>query len=159
MPALTHQGSNECIALSTATRDIPSDLTVIEHRSPQLARLTDICPTFEGATSVLSDGPSFREVVRGLKLTHHALAAAAQGITRISRNLKTTLCSLLCCSPKSLLPTRHCRRSQPTYPSYLAGQLALLINGAFLSSQIHHSAEATPLLQQTARSLVKTNRS
>lgn len=39
-------------------------------------------------------------------------------------------------------------------PDDLAGQLALLINGAFVSSQVLTAGEAIPLLQQTARALV-----
>lgn len=36
----------------------------------------------------------------------------------------------------------------------LAGQLALLINGAFVSAQIFEPGEATPLLQRTAHALI-----
>ena len=43
-------------------------------------------------------------------------------------------------------------------PRGLAGQLALLINGAFVSSQILDPAEATPLLHQAAWALVKASR-
>jgi hypothetical protein len=43
-------------------------------------------------------------------------------------------------------------------PGELAGQLALLIHGAFVSSQILDPKEATPLLHQTARSLVQASR-
>jgi AcrR family transcriptional regulator len=43
-------------------------------------------------------------------------------------------------------------------PDELAGQLALLVNGAFVSSQIFAPGEATPLLRATARSLVAAAR-
>ena len=43
-------------------------------------------------------------------------------------------------------------------PDELAGQLSLLINGAFVSSQIFKPGEATPLLQRTARALINANR-
>ena len=43
-------------------------------------------------------------------------------------------------------------------PNELAGQIALLINGAFVSSQILDPAEATSLLHQAAVSLVKASR-
>ena len=44
-------------------------------------------------------------------------------------------------------------------PDELAGQLSLLINGAFVSSQIFKAGEATPLLRRTAHALIKANRS
>ena len=43
-------------------------------------------------------------------------------------------------------------------PDELAGQLSLLINGAFVSSQIFKPGEATPLLRRTARALINANR-
>ena len=43
-------------------------------------------------------------------------------------------------------------------PDELAGQLSLLINGAFVSSQIFKPGEATPLLRGTARALINANR-
>lgn len=43
-------------------------------------------------------------------------------------------------------------------PDRLAGQLSLLINGAFVSSQILAADEATPLLQATAQALIATAR-
>jgi hypothetical protein len=39
-------------------------------------------------------------------------------------------------------------------PDELAGQLSLLINGAFVSSQVLSADEATPLLRATAQTLV-----
>ena len=39
-------------------------------------------------------------------------------------------------------------------PAELAGQLLLLINGAFVSSQVLSADEARPLLQSTARALI-----
>jgi AcrR family transcriptional regulator len=42
-------------------------------------------------------------------------------------------------------------------PDVLAAQLSLLINGAFVSSQIFEPGEATPLLQQTARALIASS--
>ncbi|WEX86660.1 TetR/AcrR family transcriptional regulator [Sinorhizobium garamanticum] len=39
-------------------------------------------------------------------------------------------------------------------PDELAGQLALLINGAFVSSQVLEPGEAIPLLRQTAQALI-----
>jgi AcrR family transcriptional regulator len=39
-------------------------------------------------------------------------------------------------------------------PNELAGQLAVLINGAFVSSQLFAPGEATPLLRDTARALI-----
>jgi AcrR family transcriptional regulator len=39
----------------------------------------------------------------------------------------------------------------------LAGQLSLLINGAFVSSQIFEPGEATPLLRRTAHALIQAN--
>jgi AcrR family transcriptional regulator len=41
----------------------------------------------------------------------------------------------------------------------LAGQLSLLINGAFVSSQILASREATPLLRRAAHALIEASRS
>jgi AcrR family transcriptional regulator len=43
-------------------------------------------------------------------------------------------------------------------PDELAGQLSLLINGAFVSSQIFEPDEATPLLRHTARALIEASR-
>ena len=43
-------------------------------------------------------------------------------------------------------------------PDELAGQLSLLINGAFVSSQIFRPGEATPLLRRTAHALIDANR-
>lgn len=43
-------------------------------------------------------------------------------------------------------------------PDELAAQLSLLINGAFVSSQILEPGEATPMLHRTAHALIKTNR-
>lgn len=43
-------------------------------------------------------------------------------------------------------------------PNELAGQLSLLINGAFVSSQILSAAEAVPLLLATARALIAAAR-
>ena len=43
-------------------------------------------------------------------------------------------------------------------PDELAGQLSLLINGAFVSSQIFEPGEATPLLRRTAHALIQANR-
>lgn len=43
-------------------------------------------------------------------------------------------------------------------PDELAGQLSLLINGAFVSSQIFKPGEATPLLRRTAHTLIEANR-
>lgn len=44
-------------------------------------------------------------------------------------------------------------------PDELAGQLLLLLNGAFVSSQIFKPGEATPLLRRAAHALVETSRS
>ena len=41
-----------------------------------------------------------------------------------------------------------------TRPNELGGQLALLINGAFVSSQVLSPDEATPLLRASAQALV-----
>ncbi|HKU97335.1 MAG TPA: TetR/AcrR family transcriptional regulator [Vineibacter sp.] len=49
-------------------------------------------------------------------------------------------------------------RLQVQRPDELAGQLSLLINGAFVSSQVLSSGEAIPLLQASARALVSTAR-
>ena len=43
-------------------------------------------------------------------------------------------------------------------PNELAGQLSLLINGAFVSSQILSAGEAVPLLRATARALITAAR-
>jgi AcrR family transcriptional regulator len=43
-------------------------------------------------------------------------------------------------------------------PAELAGQLSLLINGAFVSSQILDPGEATPLLRRTAHALIEAAR-
>jgi AcrR family transcriptional regulator len=40
----------------------------------------------------------------------------------------------------------------------LAGQLSLLINGAFVSSQIFEPSEATPLLRRAAHALIEASR-
>ncbi len=43
-------------------------------------------------------------------------------------------------------------------PAELAGQLALLINGAFVSSQMFDAGEAKPLLQRAASALLQASR-
>lgn len=43
-------------------------------------------------------------------------------------------------------------------PDELAGQLSLLINGAFVSAQIFRPGEATRLLRRTAHALIKASR-
>ena len=43
-------------------------------------------------------------------------------------------------------------------PDELAGQLSLLINGAFVSSQIFEPGETTPLLHRTAHALIEASR-
>jgi AcrR family transcriptional regulator len=43
-------------------------------------------------------------------------------------------------------------------PDELAGQLSLLINGAFVSSQIFELGEPTPLLRSAARALIEASR-
>jgi AcrR family transcriptional regulator len=43
-------------------------------------------------------------------------------------------------------------------PDELAGQLSILINGAFVSSQIFEVGEATPLLRRAAHALIQANR-
>jgi AcrR family transcriptional regulator len=43
-------------------------------------------------------------------------------------------------------------------PEELGGQLSLLINGAFVSSQIFEAGEATPLLRRTAHALIEAGR-
>lgn len=43
-------------------------------------------------------------------------------------------------------------------PDELAGQLVVLINGAFVSSQIFEPGEATPLLRQAAQALIQASR-
>jgi AcrR family transcriptional regulator len=50
------------------------------------------------------------------------------------------------------------RRLGVARPDELAGQLSLLVNGAFVSSQIFKPGEATPLLQRTAHALIEANR-
>jgi len=45
-----------------------------------------------------------------------------------------------------------------TRPDELAGQLSLLINGAFVSSQIFEPGEATPLLRRAAHALIEAGR-
>jgi AcrR family transcriptional regulator len=45
-------------------------------------------------------------------------------------------------------------RLKARHPDELAGQLSLLINGAFVSSQALSEGEATPLLQATAHALL-----
>jgi len=42
-------------------------------------------------------------------------------------------------------------------PDELAGQLSILINGAFVSSQIFEADEATPLLRRSAHALIRAN--
>src|SRR5580698_859364 len=49
-------------------------------------------------------------------------------------------------------------RLRVKHPDELAGQLSLLINGAFVSSQILSPGEAGPLLRATARSLIAAAR-
>jgi AcrR family transcriptional regulator len=49
-------------------------------------------------------------------------------------------------------------RLQAKRPDELAGQLTLLINGAFVSSQIFEAGEATPMLMATVRALVAAAR-
>jgi AcrR family transcriptional regulator len=44
------------------------------------------------------------------------------------------------------------------HPNQLAGQLSLLINGAFVSSQIFKPGEATPLLLDSAHALIQAAR-
>lgn len=44
-------------------------------------------------------------------------------------------------------------------PDELASQLSLLINGAFVSSQIFEPGEATPLLRRMAHALIEASRS
>jgi AcrR family transcriptional regulator len=44
-------------------------------------------------------------------------------------------------------------------PDELAGQLSLLINGAFVSSKLFSPGEATPLLRRTAHALIEASRS
>jgi AcrR family transcriptional regulator len=43
-------------------------------------------------------------------------------------------------------------------PDELAGQLSILINGAFVSSQIFEAGEATRLLRRAAHALIQANR-
>ena len=45
-----------------------------------------------------------------------------------------------------------------TRPDELAAQLSLLINGAFVSSQILDPGEATPMLHRTAHTLIEASR-
>jgi AcrR family transcriptional regulator len=49
------------------------------------------------------------------------------------------------------------RRLGAAHPAELAGQLSLLINGAFVSSQVLDAREAVPLLLRTAHALVKAS--
>jgi len=49
-------------------------------------------------------------------------------------------------------------RLEVARPDELAGQLSLVINGAFVSSQVLSVGEAIPLLQATGRALVKAAR-
>lgn len=44
------------------------------------------------------------------------------------------------------------------HPDELAGQLSLLINGAFVSSQIFEPGEASPLLRRAAHALIEAGR-
>jgi AcrR family transcriptional regulator len=50
------------------------------------------------------------------------------------------------------------RRLGVIHPAELAGQLSLLINGAFVSSQILDAGEAIPLLRRTVHALVEASR-
>jgi len=43
-------------------------------------------------------------------------------------------------------------------PDELAGQLSILINGAFVNSQICELGETTPLLHRTAHTLIEASR-
>jgi hypothetical protein len=43
-------------------------------------------------------------------------------------------------------------------PDELAGQLSVLINGAFVSAQIFKPGEATPLLRRAVHALIEANR-
>ncbi|GGF11301.1 TetR family transcriptional regulator [Aliidongia dinghuensis] len=43
-------------------------------------------------------------------------------------------------------------------PDELAGQLAVLINGAFVSSQLFEPGESTPLLRRAAQALIEASR-
>jgi hypothetical protein len=45
-----------------------------------------------------------------------------------------------------------------TRPDELAGQLSLLINGAFVSASVLERGEAIPLLRRTARALIEAGR-
>lgn len=45
-----------------------------------------------------------------------------------------------------------------TRPDELAGQLSLLINGAFVSAQVFEPGEATPMLRRAAHALIGANR-
>ncbi|HET8727243.1 MAG TPA: helix-turn-helix domain-containing protein [Alphaproteobacteria bacterium] len=49
-------------------------------------------------------------------------------------------------------------RLRVSRPGELAGQLSLLINGAFVSSQVLEADEAIPLLRQTAHALIAASR-
>jgi AcrR family transcriptional regulator len=49
-------------------------------------------------------------------------------------------------------------RLRVAHPDDLAAQLSLLINGAFVSSQIFEPGEATPLLRRTAHALIAVSR-
>jgi AcrR family transcriptional regulator len=53
---------------------------------------------------------------------------------------------------------RLAERLRVQRPDELAGQLSLLINGAFVSSQVLARDEATPLLRATARALITAAR-
>ena len=54
---------------------------------------------------------------------------------------------------------RLAERLGVAHPDQLAGQLSLLINGAFVSAQIFEPGEATPLLRHTAHaSIIEANR-
>jgi hypothetical protein len=46
-----------------------------------------------------------------------------------------------------------------TAPDELAGQLSVLLNGAFVNSQVFKPGEATPLLRHAAHALIEANRS
>lgn len=49
-------------------------------------------------------------------------------------------------------------RMQVGRPDELAGQLSLLVNGAFVSSQILEAGEAIPFLRRVAHALIAANR-
>lgn len=50
------------------------------------------------------------------------------------------------------------KRLEVQSPDRLAGQLAVLINGAFVSSQVFEPGEAVPLLQSAASALIAASR-